>query len=87
MITTGVLKKFREDTWMLSSPESKPQWFSIGIEDILPLLAVVLGGIVMASFLLVFERTGVPPMKKLLLPRSKKRPRGKGVEFWHPKLG
>jgi hypothetical protein len=87
MINAGVLKKLKEDTWMLPSPKSKPQWNSVGIKHIVPLLSVLLIGIATAFILLVFEVSGVPAIKKLLLPCFERRLRRQrsevlASEFW-----
>ncbi|XP_021924488.1 probable glutamate receptor [Zootermopsis nevadensis] len=88
MTNTGVLKKLKEDTWTLSSPKPKPHWNSVGIKHIAPLLAVLLVGIVTASVLLVFELSGVPVIKKSLLPCFERRLRRQtSREFWYLKSG
>jgi hypothetical protein len=87
MINTGVLKKLKGDKWTLPSPKSKPQWNSVGIKHIVPLLAVLLLGIATAFILLVFELSGVPAIKMLLTCFERRLKRQRRRQFWHPKSG
>jgi hypothetical protein len=66
MVNSGVLKKLREDIRMLSSSKSKPEWISVGVRHVVPLLAVLVAGIASASILLLLELKVVPAIKHVL---------------------